>query len=618
MINVEETIISQYGNSATITQLIQNMNTYIDPRADFDKFYDYVWNVDTAEGFGLDIWGRIVDIERTINVPSGTPDPGGNPNILLYSEYFNNAAWFKGKSTIRENETTAPDGSLSADKLQETNETGSHYIFQYFTGGLIERNYSVYAKAGERSRFDIIGGGSATVSGASFNLATGTVSAPQTAGVGNASANSTITAVGDGWYRCSVRRTVTGTNTNIQFRISNGTTTNYAGTTGSGLYLWGAQITAGAEIAEYMPSTVNFVSRASIGTYTGSNGLIQTASNNVARLEYNRADLLVASKLLLEGAATNLLTYSEQFGNASWTKSQASVTDNVVVAPDGVTSADKLYENTANSQHIAYKSSSAIVAGSNVTVSCYFKSAGRTTGWLQVNNPAFTSGFRASFNLTSATAFSVTFGLGSLATTSIENVGNGWYRVTSSGIIDGVTTLPTITIALNDGLSYVGDGVSGLYLWGAQLEVGGNATSYIPTVASTATRADDISTSTQSATYVPGVVTLTDDEYRTVLLVKALANITNGTAQGINQLLQNLFASRGRCYVRDTGSMTMVFTFEFFLKPFEYVILMAAGVAPRPAGVLSNIFQVDVPNTFGFAESIHLQPFDQGTFYVSL
>jgi hypothetical protein len=70
MINVEETIISQYGNSATITQLIRNMNNYIDPRTDLDTFYNFVWNVDTAKGFGLDIWGRIVNVSRELRIVS--------------------------------------------------------------------------------------------------------------------------------------------------------------------------------------------------------------------------------------------------------------------------------------------------------------------------------------------------------------------------------------------------------------------------------------------------------------------------------------------------------------------------------------------------------------------
>lgn len=66
MINVEKTIISQYGNSATITQLVRNIDTYIDPQTDLDSFFDFVWNVETAQGFGLDIWGQIVNIARTL------------------------------------------------------------------------------------------------------------------------------------------------------------------------------------------------------------------------------------------------------------------------------------------------------------------------------------------------------------------------------------------------------------------------------------------------------------------------------------------------------------------------------------------------------------------------
>ena len=69
MIDVERTIISQYANSATIVQLVKNMNEYVDPRADFDTFFNFVWNVETAQGFGLDIWGRIVNISRELQIP---------------------------------------------------------------------------------------------------------------------------------------------------------------------------------------------------------------------------------------------------------------------------------------------------------------------------------------------------------------------------------------------------------------------------------------------------------------------------------------------------------------------------------------------------------------------
>ncbi len=118
--------------------------------------------------------------------------------------------------------------------------------------------------------------------------------------------------------------------------------------------------------------------------------------------------------------------------------------------------------------------------------------------------------------------------------------------------------------------------------------------------------------------FTPGAYVMSDAEYRQAILAKALANITNFTSDGINQLLSNLFEGRGRCYVLDKGNMSMQLTFEFWIEPFEYVIITQTGATPRPAGVLMTVFQVDVPHTFGFAEQINLQPFDQGTFYVSI
>lgn len=76
MINVERTIISQYANSPTIVQLIQNMNEYIDPRANIDAFYEMIWNVDTARGRGLDIWGKIVGVSRLLQIPGNDPIVG--------------------------------------------------------------------------------------------------------------------------------------------------------------------------------------------------------------------------------------------------------------------------------------------------------------------------------------------------------------------------------------------------------------------------------------------------------------------------------------------------------------------------------------------------------------
>lgn len=76
MIDIETTIISQYANSSRIVQLVQNMNEYIDPRANMTAFYNFVWNVDTAQGFGLDIWGNIVGVSRLLQIPGDDPIVG--------------------------------------------------------------------------------------------------------------------------------------------------------------------------------------------------------------------------------------------------------------------------------------------------------------------------------------------------------------------------------------------------------------------------------------------------------------------------------------------------------------------------------------------------------------
>lgn len=81
MFDVKRTVISQYGQSPTIRQLVEDMNEYIDPGVDMDAFYRLVWNVDTAVGFGLDIWGRIVGVGRRLRITANDPILGfDNPS----------------------------------------------------------------------------------------------------------------------------------------------------------------------------------------------------------------------------------------------------------------------------------------------------------------------------------------------------------------------------------------------------------------------------------------------------------------------------------------------------------------------------------------------------------
>jgi hypothetical protein len=72
LFDFQATVISQYANSPTIMQLVQNLNQYIDQSANFANFFNFVWNVDTAVGFGLDIWGIIVNVGRLLQIPNTT------------------------------------------------------------------------------------------------------------------------------------------------------------------------------------------------------------------------------------------------------------------------------------------------------------------------------------------------------------------------------------------------------------------------------------------------------------------------------------------------------------------------------------------------------------------
>ena len=73
MLNYFETVQSEYANSPTLDQLISSVNDYLDPQANFDAFFNLMWNVQTASGYGLQCWGRIVGVGNVLNVNAGAP-----------------------------------------------------------------------------------------------------------------------------------------------------------------------------------------------------------------------------------------------------------------------------------------------------------------------------------------------------------------------------------------------------------------------------------------------------------------------------------------------------------------------------------------------------------------
>ena len=183
---------------------------------------------------------------------------------------------------------------------------------------------------------------------------------------------------------------------------------------------------------------------------------------------------------VLRGTGNNLLLRSEDFANASWSVANSTIASNTSTAPNGTLTADTLTENTATTTHIIQQfTASSYTSGVSYTLSFYAKPSGRSWVWVFFPSAAFSTSGGAYFNISTGAVGALIAG----ATASIVSAGDGWYRCS-------VTRTATVTSAGNTGIglasadntnSYTGDGVSGAILWGAQLELGSTANTYIPT-----------------------------------------------------------------------------------------------------------------------------------------
>lgn len=90
------TIISQYANSPILTQLIANFDSYVDQTENMQNFFDFIWNVDTAQGYGLDVWGRIVGVSRTLHITGSAENFGFEEATTLSAFGFNQEPFYAG------------------------------------------------------------------------------------------------------------------------------------------------------------------------------------------------------------------------------------------------------------------------------------------------------------------------------------------------------------------------------------------------------------------------------------------------------------------------------------------------------------------------------------------
>ena len=180
----------------------------------------------------------------------------------------------------------------------------------------------------------------------------------------------------------------------------------------------------------------------------------------------------------------NLLKYTQQFDNAYWSKNGASITADATTAPDGTSTADKLVESAANADHNIERRTIAGDTGAAHTWSVYAKAAERSAIRVQLFGANTANSIYANANLSSGViSSSGASGAGVLQSAAISNVGDGWYRISVSGRVepvDGGDFYAVRVAIINPSTVYLGDGTSGVYIWGAQFEQGSAASAYDP------------------------------------------------------------------------------------------------------------------------------------------
>jgi hypothetical protein len=405
----------------------------------------------------------------------GSTTAKAEQNLQLYSQEFN--SWVATSCSATANTTTAPDGTSTADTVTVTVANAEHYIARNETNCFagIATTVSVYAKNGTQNyiQFSVAGNGLY----ANFDLSTGAV------GTSGSVTSTSITSVGSGWYRCVA--TFTPSVSGFMFialinSASAGRLGIYTPASATTVFLWGAQVEERSAVSSYTAT--------STATVTNYNPVLLTAGGGQPRFDHNPTTS-ESLGLLIEESRTNLALRSEEFDNASiWPTSNSSVTANTAVAPDGTLTADRLIPNTTTGGH--FVTQSLTVTAAVHTYSVYLKAAGYNWAVVYLTGPNVGTFFNLS-NGTIGSSF-----VGAPTSSSITHVGNGWYRCSITATLTTSSGLRVYSTNVDGNASIVGDNFSGLFVWGAQLEAGSFATSYIPTTTAAATRAADAASMT--------------------------------------------------------------------------------------------------------------------------
>jgi hypothetical protein len=238
-------------------------------------------------------------------------------------------------------------------------------------------------------------------------------------------------------------------------------------------------------------------SRASSATYVDSSGVLQTATSGVARTDhhvYNGTAWVKEGYLHEPEAATNLVTYSQDFTDASWIDTNTATLAVDATGPDGETSAVTLVDSGATGSGGVYTRNNITADTSTAyTASCFMKEDQLSWGLIFISAVGPSGNGGCYFDLASGAVGTADAGFSG----TIQAVGNGWYRCAVAFTSNAVTTAGQMRLYVSDGDSDATvdlDGTSSILIYGAQLEQGSVPTSYIPTAGSQVTRAADILT----------------------------------------------------------------------------------------------------------------------------
>jgi len=401
-------------------------------------------------------------------------------NLFSYSEDFSNSYWTQTGVTITTNAETAPDGNTTADKITPTAVSEGHKVNKTLTLIGDSVTFSVYVKPSGYNYVALTsshgagGGGRHIV----FNLTgNGSIESQDTYYT-----DASITPLADGWFLCEATfdplyTTARGLNITP---LDTSVIQTYTGDGTSGIYIWGAHtyrsdlggmVNNPATGDSYVPTTSSAVYLPRVGHHI-----------------YN-GDAWVNEGVLHESEArTNSVTYSNDFSDSSWGKNWMSLTASSTTSPDGSSNGWKLRTTGTTNCYLSISGA----RSSPTTYSLYVKK--HISDYVVLGAGGGSKGFLINFSFTSGTIVDTRDYNTTYETSTVENAGNGWYRISvtgSSAATNNFAVFPwaSATAPTNLYSNNVGSGQS-VYIYGAQTEESKSTpSSYIPTSGSTVTKA---------------------------------------------------------------------------------------------------------------------------------